>query len=73
MKRPLPPRSTVDWARGLLQEIVASDHELGRGLARFGSWQSLASVVGTDWLPLPRRASPGLARVVRQRLRALAA
>jgi hypothetical protein len=33
----------------------------------------LAAVLGTDWLPLPRRASPGTARVVRQRLRALGA
>ncbi|HLK93263.1 MAG TPA: hypothetical protein VKZ18_25440 [Polyangia bacterium] len=73
MKRPFPPRWIVDWARGLLREIVASDPELGKGLARFGTWQSLAAVVGTDWLPLPRRASPGVARVVRQRLRALAA
>jgi hypothetical protein len=73
VKRPFPPRWIVDWARGLLREIVASDPELGKGLARFGTWQSLAAVVGTDWLPLPRRASPGVARVVRQRLRALAA
>jgi hypothetical protein len=56
-----------------LREIAGKDPELRKGLARFGTWQSLASVVGTDWLPLPRRASPGTARTVRQRLRALAA
>jgi hypothetical protein len=61
------------WARDLLREIAASDPALGKGLARFGTWRSLASVLGTDWLPLPRRASPATARIVRQRLRALGA
>jgi hypothetical protein len=63
----------IAWARDLLREIAASDPALGKGLARFGTWRSLAAVLGTDWLPLPRRASPATARVVRQRLRALGA
>jgi hypothetical protein len=63
----------VAWARGLLREIAASDPALGKGLARFATWQSLAAVLGTGWLPLPRRASAGTARIVRQRLRALGA
>jgi hypothetical protein len=63
----------IGWARDLLREVAASDPALGKGLARFGSWQSLAAVLGTDWLPLPRRASAGAARIVRQRLRALGA
>jgi hypothetical protein len=63
----------VDWARGLLSEIAGADPVLGKGLAQFGTWQSLAAVAGTDWLPLPRRVSASAARVVRQRLRALGA
>jgi hypothetical protein len=63
----------VDWARGLLSEIAGADPVLGKGLAQFGTWQSLAAVAGTDWLPLPRRISASAARVVRQRLRALGA
>ena len=50
---------------------IDSDGPLARGLRRFGSWRALAAVVETDWLPLPRRASAGTARVIRQRLRAL--
>jgi hypothetical protein len=63
----------IAWARDLLREIAASDPALGKGLTRFGTWQSLAAILGTAWLPLPRRASSGSARVVRQRLRALGA
>ena len=52
MRRPFPPRQLVGWARDLLREIVASDPSLGKGLARFGTWQSLAAILGTGWLPL---------------------
>ena len=61
--------------RTLLVEVAAidSDGPLARGLGRFGSWRALAAIVGTDWLPLPRRASASTARIIRQRLRALGA
>ena len=52
-----PPRQMVGWARDLLREIAASDPSLGKGLARFGTWQSLAAILGTGWLPLPPRAA----------------
>jgi len=52
---------------------IDSDGPLARGLGRFGSWRSLAAVVGTDWLPLPRRASGTTARIIRRHLRALGA
>jgi hypothetical protein len=72
-RRQLPGREALERARALLVEVAAidSDGPLARGLGRFGSWRSLAAVVGTDWLPLPRRPSAGTARMVRQRLRAL--
>ena len=74
-RRQLPGRDALERARALLVEVAAidSDGPLARGLGRFGSWRSLAAVVGTDWLPLPRRASSGTARIIRQRLRALGA
>jgi hypothetical protein len=74
-RRQLPGRDALERARALLVEVAAidSDGPLARGLGRFGSWRSLAAVVGTDWLPLPRRASAGTARIIRQRLRALGA
>jgi len=72
-RRQLPGRDALERARGLLVEVAAidSDGPLARGLRRFGSWRSLAALVGTDWLPLPRRASASTARIIRQRLRAL--
>jgi len=73
MRRPFPPRAMVGWARELLRKIAKSDPSLGKGLARFGTWQSLAAILGTGWLPLPPRASAGQARVIRQRLRELGA
>ena len=74
-RRRLPGRDALERARALLIEVAAidSDGPLARGLARFGSWRSLAAVVGTDWLPLPRRATASTARIIRQRLRALGA
>ncbi len=74
-RRQLPGRDALERARALLVEVAAidSDGPLARGLVRFGSWRSLAAVVGTDWLPLPRRASASTARTIRQRLRALGA
>jgi hypothetical protein len=74
-RRQLPGRDALERARALLAEVAAidSDGPLARGLGRFGSWRSLAAVVGTDWLPLPRRASASTARIIRQRLRALGA
>jgi hypothetical protein len=75
-RRALPSRAEIERARALLVEIVAAQDPagpLGRGLARFGSWRSLAAIVGTGWLPLPRRPSPATARIIRQRLRALGA
>jgi hypothetical protein len=74
-RRQLPGRDALERARALLVEVAAidSDGPLARGLGRFGSWRSLAAVVGTDWLPLPRRASASTARIIRQRLRVLGA
>ena len=74
-RRQLPGRDALERARALLAEVAAidSDGPLARGLGRFGSWRSLAAVVGTDWLPLPRRASASTARIIRQRLRVLGA
>jgi hypothetical protein len=74
-RRQLPGRDALERARALLVEVAAidSDGPLARGLGRFGSWRSLAAVVGTDWLPLPRRATATTARMIRQRLRALGA
>jgi hypothetical protein len=63
----------VGWARELLREIAKTDPSLGKGLARFGTWQSLAAILGTGWLPLPPRASAAQARIIRQRLRELGA
>jgi hypothetical protein len=74
-RRQLPGRQALERARALLIEVAAIDSEgpLARGLGRFGSWRSLAAVVETDWLPLPRRATATTARIIRQRLRALGA
>jgi hypothetical protein len=74
-RRQLPGRDALERARALLIDVAAvdSDGPLARGLGRFGSWRSLAAVVGTDWLPLPRRPTATTARIVRQRLRALGA
>jgi hypothetical protein len=74
-RRQLPGRDALERVRALLVEVAAvdSDGPLARGLRCFGSWRSLAAVVGTDWLPLPRRASATTARIIRQRLRALGA
>jgi hypothetical protein len=74
-RRALPPREAIERVRALLMEVAATDPEglLGRGLARFGSWRALAAVLGTDWLPLPRRRAAPLAPLVRRRLRALGA
>jgi hypothetical protein len=46
----MPDRVALDRARALLMDVVARDPEgpLARGLERFGSWRSLAAVVGTD-------------------------
>jgi hypothetical protein len=74
-RRQLPGRDALERVRALLVEVAAidSDGPLARGLGRFGSWRSLSAIVGTDWLPLPRRASATTARIIRQRLRALGA
>jgi hypothetical protein len=69
----VPGRTAVEWARMLLVDVVARDPAgaLGRGVARFGSWRSLAAITETDWLPLPRRASDSALRIARQGLRRL--
>ncbi|MES1210058.1 MAG: hypothetical protein ABUS79_29330 [Pseudomonadota bacterium] len=69
----MPDRSALDRARVLLFDIVARDPDgpLARGLDRFGSWRSLAAVVGTDWLPIGGRLSPSAMRVARRNLRVL--
>lgn len=74
-RRQLPGRDALERARALLMEVAAIDADgpLARGLGRFGSWRSLAAVVDTDWLPLPRRATAATARIIRQRLRTLGA
>lgn len=63
----------MDRARALLMDVVARDPDgpLARGLERFGSWRSLAAVVGTDWLPISGRSSASGVRVARKNLRAL--
>ncbi len=69
----MPDRAALDGARALLMDVVARDPEgpLARGLERFGSWRSLAAVVGTDWLPIRGRLSASAIRVARKNLRAL--
>lgn len=69
----MPDRVALDRARALLMDVVARDPEgpLARGLERFGSWRSLAAVVGTDWLPIGGRVSASGIRVARKNLRAL--
>lgn len=69
----MPDRAALDRARALLMDVVGRDPEgpLGRGLERFGSWRSLAAVVGTDWLPIDGRLSATGVRVARKNLRAL--
>jgi hypothetical protein len=69
----MPDRVALDRARALLMDVVARDPEgpLARGLERFGSWRSLAAVVGTDWLPIGGRLSASGIRVARKNLRAL--
>jgi hypothetical protein len=69
----MPDRTAVERARALLLDVVGRDPEgpLARGLDRFGSWRSLAAVVGTDWLPLRGRLSAPALRVARQNLRVL--
>ncbi len=69
----LPDRAALDGARALLMDVVGRDPDgpLARGLERFGSWRSLAAVVGTDWLPLRGRLSASAVRVARKNLRAL--
>ncbi|HXU62816.1 MAG TPA: hypothetical protein VN962_13995 [Polyangia bacterium] len=69
----MPDRAAVDRARALLMDVVARDPEgpLARGLESFGSWRSLAAVVGTDWLPIGGRVSASAIRVARKNLRAL--
>jgi hypothetical protein len=69
----MPDRAAVERARALLLDVVARDPEgpLARGLERFGSWRSLAAVVGTDWLPVAGRLSASGLRVARRNLRVL--
>jgi hypothetical protein len=69
----MPDRAAMDRARALLLDVVSRDPEgpLARGLERFGSWRSLAAVVGTDWLPIAGRLSATGVRVARKNLRAL--
>ena len=73
MRSRMPDRAALDRARALLMDVVARDPEgpLARGLERFGSWRSLAAVVGTDWLPIGGRLSASGIRVARKNLRAL--
>ena len=69
----MPDRGALDRARALLFDIVARDPDgpLAHGLDRFGSWRSLAAVVGTDWLPIAGRVSGSAMRVARRNLRVL--
>ncbi len=69
----MPDRSAMDRARVLLSDVVGRDPDgpLARGLDWFGSWRSLAAVVGTDWLPIGVRLSASAMRVARRNLRAL--
>jgi hypothetical protein len=68
----MPDRLALDRARALLFDIVGRDPDgpLARGLDRFGSWRSLAAVVGTDWLPIGRLSASAM-RVARRNLRVL--
>jgi hypothetical protein len=69
----MPDRAAVDRARALLMDVAARDPDgpLARGLERFGSWRSLAAVVGTDWLPIGGRLTASAIRVARRNLRVL--
>jgi len=69
----MPDRAALERARALLMDVAARDPNgpLARGLERFGSWRSLAAVVGTDWLPLGGRVTASAIRVARQNLRVL--
>ena len=71
----VPGRTAVEWARMLLIDGAARDPAgaLGRGVARFGSWRSLAAITQTEWLRLPRRTSDSALRIARQGLRRLGA
>jgi hypothetical protein len=60
--------------RELLLEIGASGSDaLRSGLEGFRSWDSLATLCGTDWTAGARRASMAARRVLERRLRALGA
>ncbi len=69
----MPDRMALDRARALLFDVVGRDPDgpLARGLDRFGSWRSLAAVVGTDWLPIGGRVAASAMRVARRNLRFL--
>jgi hypothetical protein len=70
----MPDRAAVERARALLMDVASRDPEgpLARGLERFGSWRSLAAVVGTDWLPIRGRLLRASAiRIARRNLRVL--
>jgi hypothetical protein len=69
----MPDRAALERARALLIDVAARDPEgpLARGLERFGSWRSLAAVVGTDWLPIGGRLTASAIRAARQNLRVL--
>ena len=69
----MPDRTALDRARALLFDVVGRDPDgpLARGLDRFGSWRSLAAVVGTDWLPIGGRVPASAMRVARRNLRVL--
>ena len=69
----MPDRAAMDRARALLFDVVGRDPEgpLAHGLDRFGSWRSLAAVVGTEWLPIGGRVAASALRVARRNLRVL--
>jgi hypothetical protein len=69
----MPDRAALERARALLMDVAARDPDgpLARGLERFGSWRSLAGIVGTAWLPINGRLTASAIRVARQNLRVL--
>jgi hypothetical protein len=71
-RRQVPSAAVLASVRALLLDAAARDPggRLAEGFARFGSWDSLAAVAGTAWLPIGQRFTTGVAaRTARRWLR----
>jgi hypothetical protein len=65
VRRPLPPAGALARARALVLEAGVE--------LPLPSWDGIAVICDTPWLPVTGRATPAVARVTRRRLRLLAA